>query len=125
MKMFGLIIFMLSVVGVRGSVHKEICHSVDFNQTIDVDDPSCGPPRVLLLPNKKCLGVCPNVFEPNLSMGQGEISRTCKMCKPVLVTATLKLACGLGKILSLKVKQVSDCKCEDVDCECPTRFTHL
>jgi len=120
-----LFVFQLSV-GIRGGLtnhHTEICHGVHFNQTINVDDPTCGPPRVLHLPNKRCLGICPNVFEPNLSSGQNDISNKCRMCKPVLLHVTLKLGCWSGKYKSIRVTQVTDCRCEDIDCECPTRYT--
>jgi len=101
------------------------CHSVDIMQVVTVNDPTCGPRFQYHMPNKQCLGTCPIVFGLNVPVtqaGQG-ISNACKMCKPVLLYSTIGIKCRTGakKYHFRKLTQVTDCKCEVIDCKCPSR----
>ena len=100
------------------------CVSKDFIQKIDLSSPGCPVARIVNLPNKMCLGVCPNVYEPNLQKSANGIFNRCIMCKPDVKIVTAIVPCDNGTHTWKHFRQltiVQGCACTYIDCECPLR----
>ena len=95
------------------------CHSVDYNQTVSYDNSGCGPVKQIQIPNKRCVGVCYNMYIPEQDPMHPFPGDHCIMCKPKLSEVTIILNCNKSKKY-VKVKIVLGCDCTSVDCSCST-----
>ena len=96
------------------------CKEIQFTQEIPISNSNCPAHKYFTLGNKKCIGVCPSVFEPNLVKSNKYVANRCAMCKPIASTVTVLYQCN-GITLKIPVYLVKSCECRYVNCECPRR----
>lgn len=96
------------------------CKETNFTETIPLDN--CPSTKTFSFENKQCIGVCPNVYEPNLVKSNKHVANRCAMCKPDARTVTFLVKCNKS-ILKVPVRMVRGCECRYVNCECPLRKT--
>ena len=96
------------------------CKEIKFVQMLPISDPNCPADKHVTFENKKCVGVCPNVFEPNFVKNNKYVANRCAMCKPIASTVTVLYQCN-GITLKIPVYMVKSCQCRYVSCECPRR----
>jgi len=97
------------------------CHSVDYTQTITYQSRGCGPVQQIRIPNKRCVGVCHNVYTPEQDPMNPHPTDHCFMCKPHLSEVTIILYCNKFKKY-IKIMTVLGCECTSVDCTCSSNM---
>ena len=78
------------------------CKEIQFVQKIPISDPNCPADKHLVFVNRNCVGICPNVFEPNLVKSNKYVAGRCAMCKPIASLVTTTVICN-----NIKVKKKS------------------
>lgn len=96
------------------------CKEIKFVQKMPVSNSNCPLHTKFEFENRLCIGVCPNVFEPNLVKSNKFVANRCAMCKPHALTVTALLKCN-NKTIKEQVQIVKSCECRYVNCECPLR----
>ena len=100
----------------------KMCNSTTFRQKIYVRDDDCPDNANIQFDNLRCMGICTNVFEPNLEKDYGVVTNKCFMCKPDVTEVNTFLQCRHKKVYQ-RLEVVTGCSCTAVDCECPLRET--